>query len=59
MDIPAAGEPGYHFIDIYPTIYEMQEDEPNFEIFPHLSYLDNHPVRPLPASHFVFEVTEE
>ncbi|MEF8825087.1 MAG: hypothetical protein V5A27_01905 [Halapricum sp.] len=59
IEVQASGEPGYHFIDIYPTIYEMQEDEPNFEIFPHLSYLDNHPVRPLPASHFTFEITEE
>ena len=56
--IPAAGEPGYHFIDVYPSIFEMHEEYPEFEIRPHLSYLDNHPVRPLPACHFTFEVTE-
>jgi hypothetical protein len=54
----ASGQPGYHFIDVYPSIFEMQEDEPEVEIKPHLSYLDNHPVRPLPGMHMVFEVTE-
>ncbi|MFB6131822.1 MAG: hypothetical protein ABEJ44_00270, partial [Halanaeroarchaeum sp.] len=56
--IRATGEPGYHYIDIYPGIFEMQEEYPDFELKPHLSYLDNHPVRPLPALHLVFEVTE-
>ncbi|KAB1196979.1 MULTISPECIES: hypothetical protein [Haloferax] len=58
IKIRASGEPGYHFIDAYPCIFEMRDEEPNFEIKPHLSYLDNHPVRPLPAFHFAFEVTE-
>ncbi|MFW5918798.1 MAG: hypothetical protein ACOCSF_01200 [Halanaeroarchaeum sp.] len=59
LQIEATGEPGLHFIDAYPSIFETREDEPNFEIKPHLSYLDNHPMRPLPAFHFAFEVTEE
>ncbi len=54
----ASGEPGYHFIDVYPSIFQMQDDEPDFEIMPHLSYIDNHPVRPLPAWHFCFKITE-
>jgi len=54
----AAGEPGYHCIDVYPSLFRMKEDEPEFEVKPHLSYHDNHPVRPLPACHMVFEVTE-
>ena len=54
----AAGEPGYHFIDVYPSLFHVEEDYPDFELTPHLSYLDNHPVRPLPAMHFTFEVTE-
>ncbi|MFT4891954.1 MAG: hypothetical protein ACI9YT_002892, partial [Halobacteriales archaeon] len=33
-------------------------DELDFGIRPHLSYLDNHPVRPLPALHLAFEITE-
>jgi len=59
VEIPATGEPGWHFVDIYPAISHMDEDEPEFEVWPHLSYLDNHPVRPLPALHVAFEVTEE
>ena len=56
--LTASGEPGYHFIDVFPAIFEMEADEPEFEIRPHLSYLDNHPVRPLSAMHMTFEVTE-
>lgn len=54
----ATGEPGYHFIDAYPSMHPVKDDEPDFALKPHLSYLDNHPVRPLPAFHFAFEVTE-
>ncbi|MFT4891310.1 MAG: hypothetical protein ACI9YT_002237 [Halobacteriales archaeon] len=55
----AAGEPGWHFIDVYPNIFpETDADELDFGIRPHLSYLDNHPVRPLPALHLAFEITE-
>ncbi|MFC7132474.1 MULTISPECIES: hypothetical protein [Salinibaculum] len=56
--LQATGEPGWHFIDAYPTIFRMDDDEPEFELKAHLSYLDNHPVRPLPACHFAFEITE-
>ncbi|MFB6085940.1 MAG: hypothetical protein ABEJ84_03910 [Halodesulfurarchaeum sp.] len=56
--LTAPYEPGWHFIDVYPAIFEQGDDEPDFECKPHLSYLDNHPVRPLPAHHFAFEVVE-
>ncbi|WP_418281705.1 hypothetical protein [Halorubrum sp. DTA98] len=56
--IQATGEPGYHFIDVYPSFFETQEDLPDFEQKAHLSYRENHPVRSLPALHFTFEVTE-
>ncbi|MEF8756730.1 MAG: hypothetical protein V5A33_00690, partial [Halobacteriales archaeon] len=56
--LPASGEPGYHFVDLYPSIFDMQDDDPDFELKPHLSYVDNHPVRPMPAMHLAFEVTE-
>jgi hypothetical protein len=58
VQLPAAGEPGWHFIDVYPTLSAVQRDEPDFEVMPHLSYLHNHPGRPLPAMHFAFEITE-
>lgn len=55
----ATGEPGYHFIDIYPTMFpELDTEELDFDTKPHLSYVDNHPGRQLPALHFAFEVTE-
>lgn len=54
----ATGEPGYHFIDVYPSFFETKEELPDFTQKVHLSYQDNHPVRPLPALHFTFEVTE-
>jgi hypothetical protein len=54
----ATGEPGWHFIDAYPSLFWVEDDHPDFQLKPHLSYLDNHPVRPLPAFHFAFEVTE-
>ncbi|MFC7134849.1 MULTISPECIES: hypothetical protein [Salinibaculum] len=57
--IRATGEPGWHFIDVYPSLFKVKEDMPDFELLPHLSYLDNHPVRPLPAFHFAFELTDE
>jgi hypothetical protein len=56
--LPAAGEPGYHFIDVYPSFFDVQDDEPDFELKPHLSYLDNHPVRPLPGLHMTIEITD-
>ena len=57
-EIPATGEPGWHFIDVYPSLFHMREDEPEFVLRAHLSYWDNHPGRPLPAYHFAFKVTE-
>lgn len=56
--LKAAGEPGMHFIDVYPGFFKTEEEKPDFTLKPHLSYADNHPVRPLPAFHFTFEVTE-
>ncbi|MFC7134847.1 MULTISPECIES: hypothetical protein [Salinibaculum] len=57
--IRASGEPGWHFIDVVPSITAMKEDEPEFERKPHLSYLHNHPMRVLPGMHMAFEITEE
>ncbi|MGM0372593.1 MAG: hypothetical protein ACQEQJ_08860 [Halobacteriota archaeon] len=57
-EITASGEPGYHFIDVYPSFFDVKDDEPNFELTPHLSYLDNHPIRPLPGLHMTIEITE-
>jgi hypothetical protein len=53
----ATGEPGLHFIDLYPAIYKGKETRPlNFRI-PQLSYADDHPGEDLPRFRFAFEVT--
>jgi hypothetical protein len=54
----ATGEPGWHFIDLYPAIYKGQEARPlNFRI-PQLTYEADHPGEDLPAFRFAFEVTK-
>lgn len=56
--LPAAGEPGWHFIDLYPGIYKG-EDLPgvyNYRI-PQLTYAADHPGESLTVFRFAFEVT--
>lgn len=53
----ATGEPGLHFIDLYPATDKGKETRPlNFRI-PQLSYADDHPGEDLPRFRFAFEVT--
>ncbi len=55
----ATGEPGWHFIDLYPGIYRGR-DVPgvnNFRI-PQLTYAADHPGERLPAFRFAFLVTK-
>jgi hypothetical protein len=59
VELPATGEPGWHFLDVYPSLLDTREETPKYDTIPHLSYVDNHPMRPVPAIHFAFEVTEE
>lgn len=57
IELYATGEPGWHFIDLYPAIYKGREARPlNFRI-PQLTYEADHPGEDLPAFHFAFEVT--
>jgi hypothetical protein len=53
----ATGEPGWHFIDLYPAIYKGKETRPNNYRLPQLTYADDHPGEDLPRFRFVFEVT--
>ena len=57
--LPAAGEPGWHFIDLYPGIYKGEDMSRvnNFRI-PQLTATDDHPGERLPAFHFAFRITE-
>jgi hypothetical protein len=53
----AAGEPGWHFIDLYPAIYKGAETRPiNFRL-PQLTFREDHPGEDLPRFRFAFRVT--
>jgi hypothetical protein len=55
--LKATGEPGWHFVDLYPAIYKGKETRPlNFKI-PQLTYADDHPGEDLPHFRYAFEVT--
>ncbi|NLY80569.1 MAG: hypothetical protein GX072_11995 [Lysinibacillus sp.] len=54
----ATGEPGYHFIDIVPSIYQGQQRLPDYYLRPMLTYREDHPGTGIPAIRAVFEVTE-
>jgi hypothetical protein len=56
--LPATGEPGWHFIDLYPAIYKGKET-PGVETFriPQLSFALDHPGERLPAFRFAFLIT--
>lgn len=52
------GEPGWHFVDLYPAVYKGKERGPlNFRL-PQLTYADDHPGEDLPKFSFAFKVTE-
>jgi hypothetical protein len=55
----ATGDPGWHFIDLYPAIYRGDEQRPRNFLIPQLSYAADHPGEDLPRFRFAFEVTEE
>jgi hypothetical protein len=53
----ATGDPGWHYIDLYPGIYKGEETRPNNFRIPQLTWYDDHPGEDYPAFHFAFEVT--
>jgi hypothetical protein len=55
----ATGEPGWHFIDLYPAIYKGKETRPVNYRLPQLTGADDHPGEDLPVFHFAFEVTPD
>jgi hypothetical protein len=55
--LPISGEPGWHFVDLYPGIYKGQEVRPNNFRIPQLTYAADHPGEDLPAFHLAVEVT--
>jgi hypothetical protein len=57
--LPATGEAGWHYIDLYPAIYKGK-DITGVETFriPQLAFAADHPGEKLPAFHFAFQVTD-
>lgn len=55
--LPATGEPGWHFIDLYPGIYKGEDARSiyNYRI-PQLTYRDDHPGETMPAFRFAYEI---
>jgi hypothetical protein len=55
--LQAIGDPGMHYIDLYPSIYKGDERRPiNFRL-PQFTYADEHPGEDLPRFRFALEVT--
>jgi hypothetical protein len=61
VEIPlqATGDPGWHFIDLYPAIYRGEEQRPRNFLIPQLTYAAEHPGEDLPHFGFALEVTVE
>ena len=59
FNLVAAGEPGPHFIDLYPSMYRADENPPDmYGGRAQLTHRYDHPGHPTPSLHFVFTVTE-
>ena len=55
----ATGEPGWHFIDLYPAIYKGKETRPVNYRLPQLTGDQDHPGEDLPIFRFAFQVTPD
>ncbi len=56
IQLRATGAPGFHFIDIYPSIWKGKQTLPNPYLLPQLTYNADHPGDWLPAFHLVIKV---
>src|SRR6266540_732689 len=55
--LTASGAPGWHYIDMYPGIYQGSEVRPANYKMPQLTALSDHPGEPLPIFRFAFLIT--
>ena len=55
--LTVAGDPGWHFIDMYPGIYQGSETRPANYKMPQLTALDDHPGEKLPIFRWAFFIT--
>jgi len=56
--VKATGTPGWHYIDLYPGIYQGSAKDKEQQLYrtPQLTYADDHPGNKIPALRFLFEV---
>lgn len=57
INFTAAGPPGTHLIDLYPSIYQGPDGGQQLYRLPQLTYADDHPGNRIPALRFAFQVT--
>ncbi len=55
--LTVSGEPGWHYIDMYPGIYQGTEARPANYKMPQLTAAADHPGEPMPIFHWAFLVT--
>lgn len=58
MFVVMSGDPGWHYIDVYPGIYQGKETRPATYKVPQLTALDDHPGEPMPIFRWAFFITE-
>ncbi|MDE3111977.1 MAG: hypothetical protein KGN00_01380 [Chloroflexota bacterium] len=58
VNLTVSGAPGWHFIDMYPGIFQGTETRPANYKMPQLTALDDHPGEKLPVFRFAFFVTQ-
>lgn len=57
FSVMATGAPGTHIIDLYPTIYKGQDQQPRIYSVPQLTYATDHPQRITPAIRMTVVIT--
>ena len=55
--LTVSGDPGWHYIDMYPGIYQGTETRPANYKMPQLTALDDHPGEKLPIFRWAFYIT--
>ena len=57
INLTVSGDPGWHFIDMYPGIYQGTETRPANYKMPQLTAAADHPGEPLPIFRWAFFIT--
>ena len=55
--LTVSGDPGWHYIDLYPGIYQGEEKRPANYKMPQLTALDDHPGERMPIFRFAFFIS--